>query len=204
VAPPVPGADVPVRLIRAWAQRESGSGPVETVSHAPMRSLAGAVPEADGLARLAAAEFDAAARLFAEAAMLWTGFHAPHELMCRWAEGEALRLAGDGPGAADRLTAVLADAESRGFEPLAARCRRSLRQSGVRVATTAGGTGTSAFRLTRRERELVDLVEQGLTNLEMARRLGLGRPTVRRILASAMDKVGARRRNELAAWRDRP
>ena len=43
------------------------------------------------------------------------------------------------------------------------------------------------------------LVEEGLTNLEIARRLGLGRPTVTRILASAMMKLGVSSRAQLAA-----
>ena len=49
----------------------------------------------------------------------------------------------------------------------------------------------SGLGLTRRERELVALVGQGLTNTEIARRMGLGRPTVARILSNAMAKLGA-------------
>jgi DNA-binding CsgD family transcriptional regulator len=45
----------------------------------------------------------------------------------------------------------------------------------------------------------VTLVERGLTNTEIARRLGLGRPTVARTLASAMAKLGVDRRAQLAA-----
>lgn len=42
-------------------------------------------------------------------------------------------------------------------------------------------------------------MEHGLTNVEIARRLGLGRPTVARILASAMMKLGVSSRAQLAA-----
>jgi DNA-binding CsgD family transcriptional regulator len=83
-----------------------------------------------------------------------------------------------------------------GFQPLAVRVRRSLRVAGVRVPT-AGGRARPGARLTQREEELVHLVGRGLTNVEIARRLGLGRPTVARILASAMSKVGVTRRTGL-------
>jgi DNA-binding CsgD family transcriptional regulator len=45
----------------------------------------------------------------------------------------------------------------------------------------------------------VRLVQQGLSNPEVARRLGLGRPTVARLVTSAMDKLGVDRRAQLAA-----
>ena len=98
------------------------------------------------------------------------------------------------------LTEMLADATAMGAEPLAARARRSLRLAGVRVPTGRRSSASTALGLTSREEELLDLVGRGLTNLEIARRLGLGRPTVARVVASAMDKVGADRRAQLAAF----
>jgi DNA-binding CsgD family transcriptional regulator len=86
-----------------------------------------------------------------------------------------------------------------GFEPLAARVRRSLRLAGVRASGVTRTQVLAAGGLTGRERELVALVELGLTNVEIARRLGLGRPTVARILASAMTKLGVSSRAQLAA-----
>jgi len=50
------------------------------------------------------------------------------------------------------------------------------------------------IRLTAREREVLRLVERGRTNLEIARRMGIGRPTVARHLSNAMDKLGAESR----------
>jgi DNA-binding CsgD family transcriptional regulator len=67
----------------------------------------------------------------------------------------------------------------------------------VRVSVRSGARG-GALGLTQREREVVDLVDRGFTNMEIARRLGLGRPTVTRILESAMAKLGAERRTQLA------
>jgi DNA-binding CsgD family transcriptional regulator len=142
----------------------------------------------------------AAAEAFAEAAALWAGFHEPKRVTCRWALGEAERRAGRRDDAVATLTDALADAIAMGAEPLAARARRSLRLAGVRVPAGRRSSATTALGLTSREQELLVLVGRGLTNIEIARRLGLGRPTVARIVASAMDKVGADRRAQLAAF----
>jgi DNA-binding CsgD family transcriptional regulator len=48
--------------------------------------------------------------------------------------------------------------------------------------------------LTRREREVLTHVESGLTNLEIARRMRIARPTVGRLLSNAMDRLGAESR----------
>ena len=77
-----------------------------------------------------------------------------------------------------------------GLEPLAARARRSLRLAGDRPSQPAL-VGRSSGRLTVRERQILDLVERGLTNAEVARRMGVGRPTVARLLSNAMVKLGA-------------
>lgn len=45
--------------------------------------------------------------------------------------------------------------------------------------------------LTGREREVLAHVERGLTNVEIARRMRIARPTVGRLLSNAMDRLGA-------------
>jgi DNA-binding CsgD family transcriptional regulator len=62
-------------------------------------------------------------------------------------------------------------------------------------------------RLTARERQVIDLVARGRTNAEIARALGLSRPTVARLLSNAMVRLGAERRAQaviLAADPARP
>lgn len=49
-------------------------------------------------------------------------------------------------------------------------------------------------RLTRRERQVIELVARGRTNAEIARSLGIRRPTVARLLSNAMARLGAERR----------
>jgi DNA-binding CsgD family transcriptional regulator/tetratricopeptide (TPR) repeat protein len=199
VPPPLPDAHAPPNLLRAVIHAEIGDdpGPLPAGS-AP--SLAGASPEVEGLQRGRAGDHDAAAAAFDRAAESWAPFHVPRALICRWSAAEALRRAGRTEAAVERLTSVLDAATAIGFEALAARIRRSLRQAGVRATSpSAARSATLAGGLTTRERELVALVERGLTNIEIARRLGLGRPTVARILSSAMGKLGVESRAQLAA-----
>lgn len=59
------------------------------------------------------------------------------------------------------------------------------------------GRAPGGFRmpaLTGREREVLAHVEHGLTNLEIARRMRIARPTVGRLLSNAMDRLGAESR----------
>jgi len=152
------------------------------------------VPELDGIRVLHVGQPDAAATRFAEAALLWAGFNDPRSLVCRWAEGEALRQAARRGEMAERLKASLDAATACRFETLAVRIRRSMRRAGMHVPGTDGTPRVIGIGLTRRERELVGLAGGGLTNIEIARRMGLGRPTVARILSNAMDKLGAESR----------
>ena len=180
-------------LARAWAEVELGRRPTPVPVDAPFRCLAGAAPEVRGLDALARGEDRAAAEAFDEAAGLWLGMHVPRELLCRWAAGEALRRAGEREVAVARLRETLAAATAIGFEPLAGRVRRSLRLAGER-ATSTPPTGPRGGLLTLRERQILGLVERGLTNAEIARRMSLGRPTVARLLSNAMLKLGAESR----------
>jgi DNA-binding CsgD family transcriptional regulator len=166
-------------------------------------SLAGASPEMQGHALSEQGQLEAAADAFERAAAGWAGFHEPRRMICRWLTAETLRRAGQTGAAVDGLRSTLDDATAARFEALGARIRRSLRQAGVRTTGRASSRPSPmADVLTTRERELVGLVERGLTNIEIARRLGLGRPTVTRILASAMTKLGVESRAQLAALVD--
>jgi DNA-binding CsgD family transcriptional regulator len=79
--------------------------------------------------------------------------------------------------------------------PLTNRIRRSLRLVGLRRSALRARSGT----LSAREAQILELVADGLTNAEIALRLGIGRPTVVRIVANASAKLGVERRAQLAA-----
>ncbi|MGD9697284.1 MAG: AAA family ATPase [Thermoleophilia bacterium] len=125
-----------------------------------------------------------------------------------WAERgmpyqRALALIDDGGEAS--LREALAVLDELGAVPLAARVRARLRGLGAtgvprgpRAATRADPDGLSA-----REREVLELVGEGLTNTEIAERLVLSARTVEHHVASARRKLGAATRADAArALRD--
>ncbi len=199
VQSPLPGGRVPLLVTLAWAQTEAGMAPTVELQEPVSPSVQGALPELRGLQALAGGANLEAAAGFDAAAIAWTRFNNPRAVMCRWAAGEARRRGGAADSAAGETAAALQAAEAMGFEPVAARARRTLRLLGIRVARREPRTTPRGLGLTARELELVSLVERGLTNVEIARRLGLGRPTVAGILTSAMTKLGASSRAQLAA-----
>jgi DNA-binding CsgD family transcriptional regulator len=70
------------------------------------------------------------------------------------------------------------------------------------VSLACGGDAPpapGALPLTRREREVLGLIERGLANKEIARRLGIGLPTVKNHVHAVLEKLGARSRGEAAA-----
>jgi DNA-binding NarL/FixJ family response regulator len=54
-------------------------------------------------------------------------------------------------------------------------------------------------RLTAREREILRLIDQGLSNKEIARRLDIGVSTVKNHVHNILDKTSASRRSQAAA-----
>jgi len=95
----------------------------------------------------------------------------------------------------ERITA------DHGMTPLHARARQMLRRAGQRHVTSGSarsGGGTS------REREVLALISPGVTNAEIATRLGVSRRTVETHIASAGAKLGASTRGQAAALSEVP
>src|SRR6185369_8974108 len=115
----------------AWAQLEAGLKPQPVKPMFLRRMLTGVPIEVAAVELLAAGEPQRAAALFAEAATHWAPYHRRGDFRCRWAQGEALRRAGDDAAVAV-LEAVEADALALQHHMIVGRIRRSLRQLGVR------------------------------------------------------------------------
>jgi DNA-binding NarL/FixJ family response regulator len=77
-----------------------------------------------------------------------------------------------------------------------------------RVATLAAAHRDDAVgaRLSRREIEIVSLIDRGLTNKEIAGRLFIALATVKNHVHNVLDKLDVQGRDEAAAWirRQRP
>ncbi len=191
-----------VRVSQAWARLELGQDPGPPIPAVRMHAhVEGTVPESRAVGLLARAgrpdegSPSEAANLFAAAAAAHAPFHRRSELRCRWAQGEALRRAGRLDDAVATLLAAERVAAELGMVPLLGRIRRSLRLAGERRSAPRGEAG----RITAREREVLDLVATGLTNAQIGARLGIGRPTVARIVANAAAKLGTTSRAQTAA-----
>jgi DNA-binding CsgD family transcriptional regulator len=74
-----------------------------------------------------------------------------------------------------------------------------LRELGVGVRL-GGSTVGDASALTRREREVLGLLADGLSNAEIGRRLFITSRTAEHHVASILDKLGLKRRSEAAAY----
>jgi DNA-binding CsgD family transcriptional regulator len=181
-------------VTRAWAYADLGLDPGPPTVAPQSQLLAGARPELEGVWHLAHGRHAEAAERFAEAAAQWAQRHVRGELRSLWAAGEALRRA-DREGAVERLLVAERRAAEHAHRPLLERTRRSLRLAGVRRDAPRRHAGV----LTGRELEVLELVAEGLANDEIARRLGLGRPTVVRLIRSAQQKLGVGSRAQAAA-----
>jgi DNA-binding NarL/FixJ family response regulator len=69
----------------------------------------------------------------------------------------------------------------------------------MRTVASTPGTPPSTAPLTARERQIVGLIDEGLSNKEIAARLCIELSTVKNHVHNALEKLGARGRSEAAA-----
>jgi DNA-binding NarL/FixJ family response regulator len=79
-------------------------------------------------------------------------------------------------------------------------CRQALGIAVARNEVPVPADEISADPLTRREREIAELVTQGLGNREIAERLVLAKRTVDSHIEHIFGKLGFTSRTQLAAW----
>ena len=172
--------------VRAWAEYDLGLPVTAPTTFSDLPVIAGLVREAEGVLHLRD-DPATAADLLTQAADAGSGRTFGPSLRARWGAAEAHRRAGSAD-AVDRLLAVEMQVAEAGYEPLLARVHRSLRLAGVPRASRRAMDRSGL--LTVREREVLDLVAGGASYEQAARRLGVGRPTVRRLLDNARGKLG--------------
>ena len=90
------------------------------------------------------------------------------------------------------------DSAARGELILSPRMAATLLKHVATLATQRGSVVPEA-RLTARELEIVELIDEGLSNKEIARRLSIGLPTVKNHVHHVLEKLQVSRRSEAAA-----
>jgi len=125
-----------------------------------------------------------------EAADAW------HRIGCPYEQAEALA---DGDEAAMRE--ALAILTRLGAEPAADRLRKKMRGAGVNriPARPRASTRSAPARLTRRQLEVLALLEDGLSNAEIARRLFISEKTAGHHVSAILQKLAAGSRGEATA-----
>lgn len=163
---------------------------------APAPAAAGVLCQ--GIVTQARGDLEAAAELFARAANAWAALPRPYdELVALERRGQCLLAA----GATSRGLRVLSQARQRllelGARWDADRIAQLLREIEVR-RDARGKLGRYGERLTPRERDVLAMVAQGMTNRDVARALFLSPRTVGNHLGRAMRKLQASTRTGAA------
>jgi ATP/maltotriose-dependent transcriptional regulator MalT len=71
---------------------------------------------------------------------------------------------------------------------------------GESTALSAGAAGPEPVGMTKREREVVALIAEGLSNQEMAERLHIALHTVKSHMHNVLEKLGLHSRLQVAAY----
>jgi DNA-binding CsgD family transcriptional regulator len=114
---------------------------------------------------------------------------------------QALADAGDRGAAVDQARAALATFGRLGATPLIDRTDAFLRSLGVNVRSVGRRSGARAVAgLSGRELEVLALLQEGLTNAEIGRRLFISAKTAEHHVGRVLAKLGVRSRTEAAAF----
>jgi DNA-binding CsgD family transcriptional regulator len=191
-AEPVQSMATAMAPIFAWAAYFAGQpSPSQVTELLDWGMLAGVVPELAGIDLMRDGRPDEAAALFQQAVERYDAYTARAALRCRWAHADALMQTARRTEGAAAMAEVEATAQALGLEPV---LRLVARSRGGGVTTLRAGSS----ELTEAERRVLDLVGDGLSDADIAARLGSSRRTVQSQVASAQRKLGAANRHHAA------
>lgn len=192
----VSGGNLPTRplaqVVRSWAEYDLGLQP-RVVDAEGWAFASAAKQESEGVVALAAGDPEAALGHFDASAA------AAHDtprfaLRSQWGRAEALRLVGDTAGAATCLLALESAAAKSGLQAIRGRALKSLRAAGYPPTELR----SDPSRVTQRQHEVLVLVAAGHTSAEIAVLLGVQSATVESHVRAAMERLGARTRQQAA------
>jgi DNA-binding CsgD family transcriptional regulator len=156
-------------------------------------SLRATSAHADGELAIAESRTTDALQLLRSAWSQWRRLDAPYDAArVRYSMGRAARAAGDEEGAQLEFDAARAVFESLGAVPDLARLER--------VASAPTSAAVAEVGLSRREREVLDLVAAGLSNRRIAERLFLSERTVAHHVGSILAKLDVPSRSAATAY----
>jgi DNA-binding NarL/FixJ family response regulator len=131
----------------------------------------------------------------------WTGTELVRELRRRGCEAPALLMTAaprEGLNEAARSAGIQATVV-KSSEPESLLAALRLLAAGEQLPPAAHPRAERLVVLSPRECQILQLVAEGATNVEIAEQLGIGRETVKTMLYRAFEKLGVRRRSEAVA-----
>jgi two-component system nitrate/nitrite response regulator NarL len=122
-----------------------------------------------------------------------------HDVL-EWAEAGVAGYVPRDASIADLVAAV--EGTARGELRCSTRVAAGLLRRLGALALTAGSApgGGRPVQLTPRERDIADLLEQGMSNKDIARRLGIGVATAKTHVHHILEKLQVHQRAQAAAW----
>jgi DNA-binding NarL/FixJ family response regulator len=112
--------------------------------------------------------------------------------------GRAQAESGDRAAAASALLESVAESDLLGAGFIRAEAESVASRGGIALDDTAGRQGTDATELTARERQVLELIAQGLSNRQIGERLFISSKTASVHVSAILRKLGASSRTEAA------
>jgi DNA-binding CsgD family transcriptional regulator/tetratricopeptide (TPR) repeat protein len=194
---PLLAAGVAAAMARRPADRETAQQLFDRAVDSTRR-MTWLSPHVEAQLRTCEAELTGDPAAWAVATEAWAGLGDGYQAAyCRLRHAETLLAEGDREAAAEQLAAGVEGARAIGALHLLARGEDLGRRSRLRLP--AAPDANNPYQLTAREREVLGLVAEGLTDRAIGGRLFISHRTVERHVSNLLSKLDVDRRSELIA-----